>query len=417
LTDPSVGTLPDGARDDAKRARRPIGAYPPIYLLTGEFPPRLGGISDYTARLAESLVGMGLQVTVLVGRDHPLEPSVVPEGVGLVRLRSTVSEWKLLPAVAALLGGEAAIVHIQYQTAAFGMHPAIAFLPSWLCWRCPSVRSVVTCHDVRPPYLFPKAGQVRSLVTHRLIDSCHAAIFSDDQDRQWAGSRPNHALIPIGSGVPMVPLERSPDTTASLFELGYFGFMNASKGVETLLGALNMLVQERRSVRLTLIGDSLGDADRTNAETRAAVDAAIHRFGLSDSIIRTGALGLGEVSAALQRCDLLVFPFDDGATLRRSSLTAALAHARPVITTSRPDGSSGLRGFVHGESVLLVPPGDPRALARAIADLMDNPVRRERIAEGARLASHSIQWPDISRAIRDVYASVLGDFGAVGAAQ
>src|SRR5215207_233138 len=174
----------------------------PVYLLTGEYPPRVGGIADYTARLAEALHQEGVSTTVLLGQDHPharVENSAVP----VEHLDGPVSGWGLLQAVKHRLAGPTAALHIQYQTAAFGMHPAINLLPRFLNLVCPGVRTVVTCHDVRVPYLFPGAGPLRSSVNRIMIDACSAAIFSDAGDRDWAGARPTHSLIPIGSGVPV----------------------------------------------------------------------------------------------------------------------------------------------------------------------------------------------------------------------
>ena len=48
------------------------------------------------------------------------------------------------------------IVHIQYQTAAYGMHPAIN-LWSWRPGKNLKAATAVTFHDLREPYLFPKA--------------------------------------------------------------------------------------------------------------------------------------------------------------------------------------------------------------------------------------------------------------------
>jgi glycosyltransferase involved in cell wall biosynthesis len=381
---------------------------PPIFLLTGEFPPRVGGIADYTARLAENLRDLGLNVTVLVGSDHP---AVADSAIPVEHLSSATNGWGLLRAVAERIGIRPCIVHTEYQTAAFGMHPAINLLPDWLRWRRPSARTLVTCHDVRLPYLFPKAGSLRELVTRRMIDRSHAATFADEADRQWAGAAQRHALIPIGSGVPVVPWEGKLVERDCPFRLGYFGFMNATKGVGTLLEAASRLASQGRDFRLVLIGDALGNSDRTNNETRAGIEQAISRLGLSDRIDRTGPLSLHDVSIELQRCDALVFPFDDGASFRRSSLSAALVHARPVVTTLQPTGRNGIAGFESGESVLLVPPRDAPAMANAIDRLIDDPALRARLSQGARRASERLEWPRIASAVRDVYARVMDEAG------
>jgi hypothetical protein len=73
-------------------------------------------------------------------------------------------------------------IHLQYQTGAFGMHPAINLLPQ----RLRRLRSrpciVVTAHDLRLPYLFPKGDRLRTWVTQRLFDDADMLIVTNDDD-------------------------------------------------------------------------------------------------------------------------------------------------------------------------------------------------------------------------------------------
>ena len=52
-------------------------------------------------------------------------------------------------------------MHIQYQSAAYGLHPAVNYLP----WRLRALQHRpaigATFHDLRFPYIFPKAGPLR----------------------------------------------------------------------------------------------------------------------------------------------------------------------------------------------------------------------------------------------------------------
>ena len=74
------------------------------------------------------------------------------------------------------------ILHIQYQTGAYGMHPAINFLP-WRLQRVPRrPHVVVTAHDLLPPYLFPKAGRLRQWVTRRLLTDADAVVVTNQDD-------------------------------------------------------------------------------------------------------------------------------------------------------------------------------------------------------------------------------------------
>jgi glycosyltransferase involved in cell wall biosynthesis len=61
----------------------------------------------------------------------------------------------------------------------------------------------------------------------------------------------------------------------------------------------------------------------------------------------------------------------------------AMASARPIVITDNP----GMPGYIrHGETGLLVPPGDPAALAGAIGELLADPARARRMGEAGRRA-------------------------------
>ena len=55
---------------------------------------------------------------------------------------------------------------------------------------------------------------------------------------------------------------------------------------------------------------------------------------LSSRLLATGFLPSGELSPHLAACDLLIQPYPDGASSRRSSLMAGISHGVPVVTTS-----------------------------------------------------------------------------------
>jgi hypothetical protein len=66
----------------------------------------------------------------------------------------------------------------------------------------------VTFHDLRVPYLFPKAGPLRRWIVYHLARSAEGVIATNDEDfhRLLTEARPRRlALIPIGSNIPCAP--------------------------------------------------------------------------------------------------------------------------------------------------------------------------------------------------------------------
>ena len=392
-----------------------------VLLLTGEYPPQCGGVADYTRELARALVVLGVGVRVLT--SAPPEgsaassqgPSDAPPGDDdpwpLARVVRSWGLSGLLDLRRRVVASGCEIAHIQYQTAAFGMGPAVNLLPLALRG---GPRTVVTMHDLRVPYLFPKAGPVRTLANRLLIAAADAAILTDPVDfaaaERWKRTR--RYQVPIGSNIPVAPppgydrasirrrLGLGPDDVL----LGYFGMLNASKGVETLVDALARLRAAGVPARLALIGDEIGAADPTNAVYRDAVLDRIDRLGLGSAVIRTGRLPATAVSAHLLALDVCVLPFRDGASFRRGSLIAALAHGLPIVTTHLP--GKGAPALVDEKQAILVPPDDPAALAAAIARASSDPAIRARLSSSARQLAERFTWPEIARQVLAIYQAV-----------
>src|SRR5690606_38949837 len=129
-----------------------------------------------------------------------------------------------------------------------------------------------------------------------------------------AWRRTNLYSIPIGSNIPVAPprdfnrdqARQRLDVQQGDLLLGYFGMLNESKGVETLLEAVALVRGQGLPVKLVLIGDALGVADATNVASSQRIDARIKELGLGECVKRTGALPPDLVSAHLLSLDLCV---------------------------------------------------------------------------------------------------------------
>jgi glycosyltransferase involved in cell wall biosynthesis len=320
------------------------------------------------------------------------------------------------------------VVHLQYQAAAFGMSPALVLLPFVLRshWPAPFL---TTFHDLRPPYLFPKAGRIRRWFNHALIGASDAVLFTDASDLALAHPRRPAYWVPIGSS--LTP-EGEIDRGAARREFGIrddeavvasFGFANASKGIDVLLRAGERLVRAGVPLRLLLIGDETGSSDVRNRETAEAIRTLALELDLEDRIVRTGRLSARGVSVAMAAADLAALPYLDGASLRRSALLACLAHALPVVTTTpapTPDVRAEQRmapfldpskARIEARVAALVSPGDDAALAREIYRLLDDPGRLQALSLAGPEFVRRLDWPGIATATISVYRGLLSGAG------
>jgi glycosyltransferase involved in cell wall biosynthesis len=390
-----------------------------IGLISGEFPPMQGGVGDFTRELARALATLGHDVHVLTSqRTDDKQPDSTGEPYALHRLVSswgwgcwrTVRRW--------IAAHRPDAVNLQYQAAAYAMRPAIHLLP-WRLRRLihrPAV--VVTYHDLKVPYLFPKAGPLRWQAVLSLARWSDAAIVTNEQDRRTLSRYPalaaSVALIPIGSNIAVQPPDGY-DRAAWRARYGvarddlllaYFGFLKESKGGETLIRALHRLAIDSpagMNPHLLMVGGRVSSADPTDHAYLRRIEALISQLGLTDCIHWTGYTPPEQVSANLLAADACVLPYRDGASFRRGSFMAALAHGRPVVSTVPQVPLSELH---DGENVLLVPPDEAQALAAAVARLAANPALRQRLGDGARELSRQFTWDRIAVRTADLFAQL-----------
>ncbi len=377
-----------------------------MLFVTGEYPPMVGGVGRFTAELAGALQSQGAQSAVLTDKQ-------VTAGTEAVRVLPGRGSWGWgilsdIPARAHAAGAE--WVHVQYQTAAFGMHPAVNVLPYFL--RRHGLRAAWTYHDLRVPYLFPKAGaRLRNLVTRLPLRAADAVVVTNQSDWesvQGQVQRGQLHRIPIGSDIESRQFsaeERSLRQAARGYSseqlvLGYFGFLNASKGGLTLIETLAALAGDGMDAHLLMIGERVGASDETNFRYLQRVEAAISEHGLDGRVQWTGHQSDAEVAADFHAIDVLVMPYEDGMSMRRSTLTAALANGCAIVTTHPQDPTPELRADAD---LVLVPPRDPAATAAAVRRIAADPRLAESLRANARKAARQFSWEVIAARHLEMY--------------
>jgi len=383
-----------------------------IGLVTGEYPPDQGGVGDFTRELGQALAALGHDVHVLTGiqqdRPHATQDPVT------VHRKIRAWRWGCWRQVLRMAQEERLdVLNVQFQTAAYRMHPAIHFVPR----RQGRPPVVVTFHDLKVPYLFPKAGPLRWQVVQTLARRAKGVIVTNAEDeRQISNLQPpvsSLTRIPIGSNItPHLPDGYDRSAWRSRwglgpedFLLGYFGFLNERKGGEDLVNTLAALVARGLPAHLLLIGGQTGSSDSTNVAYAERVARLIAERGLSERVHRTGFVSPAEVSANLAAVDVCVLPYRDGVSLRHGSLHACLAHGRPVVTT-RPAVETA--EFRDGGNVLLVPARDVEALANGVARLATDRALRARLGGAAAALAAEFTWERIAARTAAFFGEVVG---------
>ena len=360
------------------------------HILTGEYPPQPGGVSDYTRLVSRGLAETGDSVHVWAApctgqtpRDAGVEVHRLPDHFGLRSMALLQRSFKQSVHPHRIL--------VQYVPHAFGWKALNVPFCLWL-WSLRRKHSIwVMFHEVVFPLHRnqPLSHKLLGLTT-RLMASLvaraaeHIFVSIPAWEKIIKSLSNNHAPViwmPVPSAIPVVEDKTGVNELrahyASIgnsgFIIGHFGTYapHITKPLKTVLSLLLIGHPERMALLLGRGGDGLRDElIRLYPELTGRVSA-------------TGALSAEDLSLHLSLCDVMLQPFGDGVSGRRTSVMAALAHGLPIVTTS---GSLTESLWAESGAVMLAPAEDANAQARAAEHLLvDSESRRSLSAAAAKL--------------------------------
>lgn len=368
-------------------------------ILTGEYPPDIGGVSDYTHQIARGLVEAGDEVHVWSPRptkglapcDQGITVHHLPDRYSPRSLIHLQSDLKKLNSDCRLL--------LQYTGSAFGLLGGNFAFGIWLAMQ--RKPAWVMFHELYMPLTSaqPMKHNVLAIAQRILL-----ALVMRSTERVFV-SIPNWAerleplldgqsvtWLPIPSGVArdvgpdaprQVRAQYSPGPDGVL--LGHFG--TYGRGITaTLQEIMPILLRANAQRRLLLLGMGAEAYKETLANLAPDIASRVHA---------TGPLSPEEVSAHLRACDLLIQPFPDGVSTRRSSLIAGLALGVPSVA---PIGALTEPIWEKEKPIFLASdPASASMITAAEAALSD---RTRLAASGERAKQFYRNFLDLSHTIR-----------------
>ncbi len=352
-----------------------------------------GGVQAHVLGLARALQDLGHVVRVLApaGGDTPLPPFVTSAGRALgVPYNGSVARVSFGPRSYArvrrwLAADRFDVLHLHEPTAM-----SLSFL-ALLTAEGPIVATFHTATE-RSRALSALGGVLRppmEKVTARIAVSPLARRVQVEHLGGDAVEIPNGVDVAQFAHGPLLPGHPRPDT------VGFLGrFDEPRKGMPVLLEALRALAPARPDLRLVVVGR--GDA----AGLRRAAGPVADRLEV------LGPVDDPTKAAALRSVRVFCAP-----NLRGESfgmvLTEAMA-AGAAVLASDLDAFRAVLG--PGPAGQLFGTGDAGALARALAGLLDDPLRRAALGAAASARAGDFGWPAVAAAVLRVYrAAVAAD--------
>jgi glycosyltransferase involved in cell wall biosynthesis len=205
-------------------------------------------------------------------------------------------------------------------------------------------------------------------------------------------------LIPFGATVP-IP-DRIPASSPSpALRLLFVGRLVERKGVRYLLDAVSRVRDRGEDVVLEVVGQG---------PIRAELEAYAGALGMGEAVTFHGFVPDAELVRRYVECDVLVLPavVDTKGDVEGLGVVIieALAYGRAVIASD----AGGITDIVeHDRTGLLVPPGDPNALAEAIGALARDRDRAARLGRAGRAhVQERFSWTAVIGKLTRLYARV-----------
>lgn len=403
-----------------------------ITFVAGGYQPHRCGVADYLAHLREALVEQGIPSQVVTTHESAQAVNQ-PDVIG------AVADWSLpslLPLVHTLLTHPTDLLHIQHAAGSYGFRRPIFLLP--LLLRSLGYRPpiVTTAHEYgwwewEPPWIpselleFVKTwGQQRGywdredgwlLTGSQAIITPNENIASIVRDRLPYLSDRLHT-IPIAANIRVAPinclsarhhLRHICDWPETTDVIAFFGFLHPVKGIETLLNAMQAVIQHHPTARLLLMGgvETLSLQGEEAHHYWQKVQTQIADLGLTDFVHCTGYLSADPASHHLSGADIGVLPFHPGVTLKSGSFLALLAHHLPTIITETDETDPIL---TQADWVKRVPPRNVESLAKALTGLLGDRPQRQSQAQAGYQFVQSRSWRAIATQHRIIYEHLPG---------
>jgi glycosyltransferase involved in cell wall biosynthesis len=373
-------------------------------MISGDYPPIKGGVSDYTKRLFDELkkqLGKKDNIFLITSKGAKKENKNIINKIKKWNFIGLIKTLKLIRKI------KPNIIHIQYPTAQYKFNFSINFLPLFLRITKSSTPIISTLHEFSNRSFLGKVRlSINILFSHKIL------IVSEKYRKDilsflWPFKKiikNKLVYIPIGSNIlpHKIPSEEIKKTRKKIAKNGetilcYFGAIREEKGIEFLLDTFKIMLKEEKNLKLIFIGQCDG-------KYGSKIKKITKEKNLSQNIIFTGYLSERDISKYLFSSDICVLPFLDGVSTKRGSFLAPLFHNIPIITT-KPDHK--LPELINHKNIILIRPNDKGGLKKEIKYLITDKEKINIIKKNSLQLKKRFSWENITKKIISNYYKAL----------
>jgi phosphatidyl-myo-inositol alpha-mannosyltransferase len=358
-----------------------------------------GGVVEHAELQADALRRLGLETRTLIGNDppgnftralHPRHgrhddppPDVLPIGRSVIvpanrSLPNIILSPRCFPRIRRILERERFdVLHLHEPMTPIPCTAALSL------WDGPTVATWHASGDLGWLRLgTPMWGFLIDRIDHRIAASDKARASAQRYHPGEYEILPNGVLIPPHA-----------EPGGREHRIVFAGRHDRRKGLPVLLRAWPE-IRRRTGATLRIAG-----ADPLSVRLLLARDRVS-----DDGIEILGFLSQDDLTAELLSAKALVAPSLGGESFGMV-LTRAFACATPVVASA----IDGYTAVMTPETGVMVPPGDPAALADAVTELLAGEERRQELGAAARrIAQERYSWDAIAQRLLEIYEGVTG---------
>jgi glycosyltransferase involved in cell wall biosynthesis len=369
------------------------------HLITCEYPPQAGGVSDYTQLVARGLAAAGDDVHVWCPsqqqrseiRNQRSEAADGQEATVVVHRdfgRFTPADLRRVDRLLDQFNTPRRLL-VQWVPHGYGYRSMNLGFCLWLRKR------VRLKHDrleimVHEPFLTFGEGSTKQDVAaavHRLM----VVILLRAASRVWVsipdwkeqlrpfaiGKDKSFGWLPVPSNIAVVDDPEGFNKVRAQYSrfneslVGHFGAYDSYMS-KLMLQLLPVLLEGPGKPSVILLGK--GSRELRTAIIEQHPDLSLH-------VHASGTLAVEEISRHISACDVMLQPYQDGVSGRRTSVMTALSHGIPVVTTI---GKATEKCWLESQAVKLTAVGDISAMVDVAKKLLADAPERCRLSEAGR---------------------------------
>ncbi len=359
-------------------------------VIIGNYTPRQCGIATFTADLTAAVPAERVSVVAMNdGRSYAYPPEVV-RSIEQEDLDAYVMGAAFINAL------EPQVVSVQHEYGIYG-GAAGAYLLTLL--RALDAPIVTTLHTV----LEDPTDDQRTVLDELCVLSAAVVVMSERARSILLrlGVPAEHIRV-IHHGIPRIDFTPAVEKR----QLGWggrpvlltFGLLGPGKGLEGAIQALPVVLAAHPDALYVIVGATHPHVLRQQGEAyRASLWALAEALGVQHHLrMENRFVSAEELQRRLAAADVYLTPYPNVAQITSGTLAYALGNGKATVSTP----------YWYAEELLadgrgvLTPFGDPRAMGRALSELLSDDDGRARMGARAAAFGRSMLWPAVGEAYR-----------------